>query len=62
LLASRVDWIWFMASQIAFGVVAGIVVVQQEHVSTRENLPFVVRAGIEAPGILPPREGGEKRP
>src|SRR5580692_4343269 len=62
LLASRIDWIWFMASQIAFGVVAGIVVVRQERVSTRENLPFVVRAGIEAPGIVPPRESGEKRP
>lgn len=62
LLASHVDWIWFVASQIAFGVVAGIVVVRQEHVSTRENLPFVVRAGIEAPGIMPPREDGEKRP
>ena len=62
LLASRVDWIWFMASQIAFGLVAGIVVMRQERVSTRENLPFIVRAGIEAPGIIPPREGGEKRP
>jgi hypothetical protein len=62
LLASRVDWIWFMASQIAFGVVAGLVVVRQERVSTRENLPFVVRAGIEAPGIMPPRESGEKQP
>ena len=62
LLASRVDWIWFMASQIAFGVVAGIVVVRQERVKTRENLPFIVRAGIEAPGIMPPRESGEKRP
>ena len=62
MLASRVDWIWFMASQIAFGVVAGIVVMWQERVSTRENLPFIVRAGIEAPGIIPPREGGEKRP
>jgi hypothetical protein len=62
LLASRIDWIWFMASQIAFGLVAGIVVVRQERVSTRENLPFVVRAGIEAPGIMPQREGGEKRP
>ena len=62
LLASRVDWIWFMASQIAFGVVAGIVVVRQERVSTRENLPFAMRAGIEAPGIVPPRENGEKRP
>src|SRR5579872_3532384 len=56
LLASRIDWIWFVASQIAFGVVAGIVVVRQERVSTRENLPFIVRAGIEAPGITPPRE------
>jgi hypothetical protein len=62
LLASRINWIWFMASQIAFGVVAGIVVVRQERVSTRENLPFVIRAGIEAPGIVPPRESGEKRP
>jgi hypothetical protein len=62
LLASRINWFWFMASQIAFGVVAGIVVVRQERVSTRENLPFFVRAGIEAPGLMPPREGGEKRP
>jgi hypothetical protein len=62
LLASRIDWFWFMASQIAFGVVAGIVVVRQERVSTRENLPFAMRAGIEAPGIIPPQESGEKRP
>ena len=62
LLASRVDWIWFMASQIAFGVVAGIVVVRQERVSTRENLPFVVRAGIEAPGIIAHRVDTEKQP
>ena len=62
LLSSRINWIWFMASQLAFGVVAGIVVVRQARVSTRENLPFAVRAGIEAPGIIPPRESGEKHP
>jgi hypothetical protein len=62
LLASHIDWYWFMASQVAFGVVAGIVVVRQERVTTRENLPFAVRAGIEASGIIPPRESGEKRP
>jgi hypothetical protein len=62
LLASRINWIWFMASQIAFGVVAGIVVVRQERISTRENLPFFVRAGIEAPGIIPQRENEERRP
>src|ERR1700720_1115196 len=26
MLESRIDWIWFMASQVAFGVVAGFVV------------------------------------
>jgi hypothetical protein len=61
LLATRIDWWWFIASQVAFGIVAGIVVVRQERVSTRENLPFAVRAGIEAPGIMP-RGSGEKRP
>jgi len=62
LLASRINWFWFTASQIGFGVVAGFVVVRQERVSTRENLPFFVRAGVEAPGIVPRRESGEKRP
>jgi hypothetical protein len=62
LLASRINWIWFMASQIAFGVIAGIVVGRQGRVSTRENLPFILRAGIEAPGIIPQRESGEKLP
>ncbi len=59
LLANRINWFWFMASQIAFGIVAGTVVLRQERVSTRENLPFVMRAGIEAPGIIPPRESGD---
>jgi hypothetical protein len=62
LLASHINWFWFIASQIAFGVVAGVVVVRQHRVSTRENLPFVLRAGIEAPGTVPLREGEEKRP
>jgi hypothetical protein len=62
LLANHINWFWFMASQIAFGVVAGIVVVRQERVSTRENLPFVLRAGIEAPGTVPRRESEKKRP
>jgi hypothetical protein len=60
LLASHIHWIWFIASQVAFGVVAGIVVLRQERVATRENLPFILRAGIEAPGISSPRENGEK--
>jgi len=60
LLESHIDWVWFIASQMAFGIVAGIVVVRQSRMPTRENLSFALRAGIEAPGIIPPR--GEKRP
>jgi hypothetical protein len=60
VLGSHIDWIWFMASQFAFGIVAGLVVLRQSRVRTRENLPFAMRAGIEAPGIMPPRGSGEK--
>ena len=62
LLATHINWFWFIASQIAFGVVAGFVVVRQQRVSTRENLPFVLRAGIEATGTVPQRKSEETRP
>lgn len=54
VLASHIDWYWFVASQIAFGLVAGLVVVSQSRMLTRENLPFAMRAGVEAPGIISP--------
>jgi len=59
LLASRIDWPWFIASQVAFGIVAGFVVVRQPSFPTRENISFALRAGIEAPGTMPRRESGE---
>jgi hypothetical protein len=61
VLESHINWFWFMASQIGFGVVAGLVVMRQSRVPTRENLPFAVRAGIEAPGMMRQKESGEKR-
>jgi hypothetical protein len=59
LLASHIDWVWFMASQVAFGIVAGLVVVRQASFPTRENVSFVIRAGVEAPGTMAPRERRE---
>jgi hypothetical protein len=59
LLASRIDWFWFIASQVAFGVVAGTVVVRHTAVPTLENISFAFRAGVEAPGTMSPR--GETR-
>jgi hypothetical protein len=49
-----------MASQVAFGVVAGLVVMRQERIPTSENLPFAVRAGIDAPGIMAEKRGKDE--
>ena len=60
LLDARIDWPWFAASQFAFGIVAGLVVVRQERIATRQFEPLLMRAGIEAPGLeeqKPPRDG-----
>lgn len=61
LLASHIDWVWFVASQVAFGLVAGIVVVRQASIPTHENVSFALRAGVEAPGTIPRREDSGKR-
>jgi hypothetical protein len=61
VLNHRIDWIWFVISQIGFGVVAGIVVSRQERIRTWQYLPFAVRAGIEAPEAIDESNGDEHR-
>jgi hypothetical protein len=57
LLNQRIDWLWFVLSQIGFGLVAGFVVSRQERVRTWQAVPLAVRIGVEAPGIVAPNEG-----
>jgi len=58
LLNQRIEWTWFIASQVAFGVVAGWVVSRSERIATAQALPLAVRAGFEATGLpRAPREG-----
>jgi hypothetical protein len=59
LLNQLISWPWFIASQFAFGIVAGLVVVQQQRVRVRQFLPFLMRAGFEAPGITDGKSGGD---
>jgi hypothetical protein len=61
LLDEKINWVWFAVSQVAFGVVAGIVVVRHNKVWTAENLPLAVRAGLEAPGIMHSRDHEEPK-
>src|ERR1041385_3412243 len=50
-LNERIDWMWFIASQVAFGMVTGYVVAHTKTVETVQTWPLAARAGIEAPGI-----------
>jgi len=49
LLNQRIAWRWFVASQFAFGVAAGVVVGRSERIATLQHLPLRARAGIEGP-------------
>jgi len=62
LLSQRVDWWWFIASQFAFGIVAGLVVVRQQRIPVKQFIPFAVRAGIEAPGAMAQKKPEDRRP
>src|SRR5258708_22340893 len=56
VMNQRINWLWFVVSQVAFGIVAGLVVSRQQRIRTYQGLPFSVRAGIEAPGITRDRD------
>ena len=47
LLNQRIDWLWFVISQVGFGIVAGLVVTRQERIRTWQRLPLALRAGME---------------
>jgi hypothetical protein len=59
VMNQHIDWRWFVASQVAFGVVAGLVVAVQERIPTRQRAPWADRMGIDAPGLM--KEHGEER-
>jgi hypothetical protein len=55
-LNARIDWIWFIASQVAFGMTTGYVVHHSRMVQTMQTWPLAARAGIETPGVMLERE------
>jgi hypothetical protein len=50
ILNQRIDWFWFIVSQVAFGLVCGYVVNLHAKVRTPQfrALPFAVRAGLHS--------------
>jgi spore maturation protein SpmA len=55
-LNARVDWVWFIASQIAFGLATGFVVSRAHPVATMQTWPLAARAGVQATGMGRDRE------
>jgi len=51
-LDAHIAWGWFVASQIFFGVVAGLVVARAERIQTVASLPLIARLGVETPGLM----------
>jgi hypothetical protein len=56
VLNARIDWPWFIASQIAFGLAAGWVVSRAVPVATMQTWPLAARAGVQATGLHRERE------
>jgi hypothetical protein len=55
ILNARIEWFWFVVSQVAFGLVCGYVVNLHARVRTPQfrALPFAIRAGIHGGAVEP---------
>jgi flagellar biosynthesis protein FliR len=60
----RIDWLWFIASQIAFGLVAGFVVNLHVRVRTPQfqARPFAERAGLISQGMEEEEHDEDRNP
>lgn len=52
VLNERIEWHWFVASQVAFGLAAGWVISRAAPVATMQTWPLAARMGIESPGVF----------
>ena len=57
VLDARIDWLWFIASQIAFGMTTGYIIHHSRTVETMQTWPLAARAGLEIPGLIDEKEG-----
>jgi hypothetical protein len=55
-MTGRINWPWFVACQLGFGLVAGYVIARSTQIKTMQSWSLAERAFVEAPGVRPPRE------
>jgi hypothetical protein len=52
----RINWVWFVACQLGFGLVCGYVIAKSTRIKTMQSWSLAERAFIEAPGVRPSRQ------
>jgi hypothetical protein len=57
VMNERISWLWFLISQMGFGIVAGIVVSRTQKIPTSQRMPFALM--METPGIMEERREDE---
>ena len=55
-LNHHIDWRWFIASQVAFGMTGGFVIARSERIETMQTWPMAARAGLETLHVDPEQE------
>jgi hypothetical protein len=61
-LNERIDWVWFIGSQVAFGLAAAWVIARTAKIETMQSWPLAERAGIEAQRKDADQSGSEEKP
>jgi hypothetical protein len=56
ILLEHVNWWWFSGSQVAFGVVAGLLISRGEKIPTMQFASLEARLGVEATGLMEEEE------
>ncbi|MBV8904805.1 MAG: hypothetical protein JOZ22_14325, partial [Acidobacteriia bacterium] len=56
VLNGRINWLWFVICQLAFGLVGGYVIARSTSIETMQSWSLAERAFMEAPGVRPARE------
>jgi hypothetical protein len=58
-LNARIDWRWFVASQLAFGMIGGYVIARSQSIETMQSWTLAMRTGLEVPGLITEKESDE---
>ena len=60
-LNARIDWRWFVASQLAFGMIGGYVIARTQSIETMQSWTLAMRTGLEVPGVMTEKDDGEDK-